>query len=93
MHAMAVERTVEAYDWVDTTNLSMLVANFARIHMLLSLFDGDPDKWIDFLVTNGTAEERRNDLPFAEELKRRMEEDPHHVDRLRTVVHDFSMMV
>ena len=83
MHAMAVETAVETYDWVDTTNLSILVANFARIHMLLSLFDGDPDKWIDFLMSNGTAEE----------LKRRMAEDPHYVDRLRTLVHDFSMMV
>jgi hypothetical protein len=93
VHAMAVETAVETYDWVDTTNLSILVANFARIHMLLSLFDGDPDKWIDFLMSSGTAEERQNDLPFAEELKRRMAEDPHHVDRLRTLVHDFSMMV
>jgi hypothetical protein len=93
VHAMAFETAVETYDWVDTTNLSVLVASFARIHMLLSLFDGDPDKWIDFLVSSGTAEERRNDLPFAEDLKRRMAEDPHHLDRLRRVVHDFSMLV
>jgi hypothetical protein len=84
---------VETYDWVETANLSVLVANFARIHMLLSLFDGDPDKWINFLESNGTAEERRNDLPFAEELKRRMDEDPRHLDRLRQAVRDFSMLV
>ena len=90
---MAVETTVETYDWVDTTNLSVLVAGFARIHMLLSLFDGDPDKWIDFLVSNGTAEERRNDLPFAESLKHRIADDPLHIDRLRKVVHDFSLLV
>jgi hypothetical protein len=84
---------VETYDWVETTNLSVLVANFARIHMLLSLFDGDPDKWIRFLELNGTAEERLHDLPFAEELKRRIAEDSRHLDRLRQVVRDFSMLV
>lgn len=89
MQAMAVE----TYDWIDTTNLSALVANFARIHMLLSLFDGDPEKWIDFLESHGSEEERRNDLPFAEELKLRIAEDPRHLDRLRQVVRDFSMLV
>lgn len=89
MQAMAVE----TYDWVETANLSVLVANFARIHMLFSLFDGDPDKWIDFLESHGTAEERRNDLPFAEELKRRITEEPRHLDRLRQAVRDFSMLV
>ncbi len=84
---------VETYDWVETANLSVLVANFARIHMLFSLFDGDPDKWIDFLESHGTADERRNDLPFAEELKRRITVDARHLDRLRQVVRDFSMLV
>jgi hypothetical protein len=84
---------VETYDWVDTTNLSALVANFARIHMLLSLFDGDPDKWMEFLLSNGTPEERRNDFPFAEDVKRRLADDPQYVERLRQLVHDFSMLV
>jgi hypothetical protein len=61
--------------------------------MLFSLFDGDPDKWIDFLESHGTADERRNDLPFAEELKRRITRDARHLDRLRQVVRDFSMLV
>ena len=89
VHAMAVE----TYDWVDTTNLSALVANFARVHMLLSLFDGDPDKWIEFLQWHGTDEERRRDLPFAENLKRRIAEDHDHLERLRRVVRDFSTLV
>src|SRR5438270_651607 len=55
---------VETYDWIDTTNLSALVANFARVHMLLSMFDGEPQKWIEFLECNGTDEERRRDGSF-----------------------------
>ena len=85
--------TVETYDWVETTNLSALVANFARVHMLLSIFDGDPDKWIEFLKLNGTAEERRRDLPFVEDLKQRMTEDPGYIDRLRRVVGEVSELI
>jgi hypothetical protein len=84
---------VETYDWIDTTNLSALVANFARVHMLLSMFDGDPDKWIEFLESNGTEEERRRDFPFAEDLKRRIADDPEYLDRLRHLVRDFSTLV
>ena len=85
--------TVETYDWVETKNLSALVANFARVHMLLSIFDGEPDKWIEFLELNGSAEERRRDLPFAEALKRRMTDDPGFIDHLRRVVGEFSELV
>jgi hypothetical protein len=85
--------TVETYDWVETTNLSALVANFARVHMLLSIFDGQPDKWIEFLQMNGTAEERRRDLPFAEALKQRMTDDPGYIDRLRRVVGEVSELI
>ena len=89
MKAMAVE----TYDWIDTRNLSELVANFARIHMLLSLFDGEPNKWIDFLESSGTDEERALDLPFAEALKRRVIDDPGLIERLRQVVREFSALV
>ena len=89
MKAMAVE----TYDWIDTRNLSVLVANFARIHMMLSLFDGEPDKWINFLESSGTDEERALDLPFAEVLKRRMKDDPGLIERLRQVVREFSALV
>ncbi|HEX3577471.1 MAG TPA: hypothetical protein VHY33_02810 [Thermoanaerobaculia bacterium] len=84
---------VETYDWIDTTNLSALVANFARIHMLLSMFDGEPQKWIEFLESHGTDEERLRDLPFAEDLKRRIAEDPEYLARLRHLVRDFSALV
>jgi hypothetical protein len=84
---------VETYDWVETTNLSALVANFARVHMLLSIFDGEPDKWIAFLESSGTAEERRRDLPFAEALKDRITGDPGYIERLRRIVREFSVVV
>ena len=68
------EPIVEAYEWIETSRLSELVANFARVHILISLFDGDPEKWLQFIRTEGTAEERQYDLPFVEDLRQRLEE-------------------
>jgi hypothetical protein len=84
---------LETYDWVDTTNLSQLVANFARAHMLMALFDGDPQKWIQFLNENGTPEERRLEMPVAQQFRRRVASDPHYIERLRTIVREFSQII
>lgn len=84
---------LETYDWIDTTNLSQLVANFARAHMLVALFDGDPQKWIEFLEENATPEERQREMPVAQHFRRRMATDPHYIERLRTIVRDFSQLI
>ena len=83
---------LEAYDWVDTTNLSQLVANFARVHMLVALFDGDPQKWIEFLDENGTPEERRREMPVAQAFRRRAMSDPGYIQKLREAVRQFSSL-
>ena len=85
--------TVEAYDWVDTHNLSRLVADFARAHMLVALFDGDPQKWVEFLDRDGTPEERQRELPAAQNFRRRAASDPQYIDRLRDAVKQFSALV
>ena len=84
---------LEAYDWVDTTNLSQLVANFARVHMLVALFDGDPQKWIEFLDENGTPEERRREMPVAQAFRRRAMSEPGYIDKLREAVRQFSNLL
>ena len=84
---------LETYDWIDTTNLSQLVANFARAHMLVALFDGDPQKWIEFLDENGTPEERQREMPVAQQFRRRMATDPLYVERLRKIVREFSQLI
>ena len=84
---------LEAYDWVDTTNLSQLVANFARVHMLVALFDGDPQKWIEFLDENGTPEERRREMPVAQAFRRRAMSEPGYIDKLREAVQQFSNLL
>ncbi len=84
---------LEAYDWVDTTNLSQLVADFARVHMLVAIFDGDPQKWIEFLDQNATPEERQREMPVAQAFGRRAMSDPGYVERLREAVRQFSLLV
>ena len=84
---------LETYDWVDTTNLSRLVANFARAQMLVSIFDGDPQKWIEFLDENGTPDERARELPVARDFQLRLARDPKYIDHLRGLVHELSQLV
>ena len=89
----AVLPSVEAFTPVKTIDLSPLVGDFARVHMFLSIFDGDPDKWIDFIERQGTPHEREHDLPFAKVIKYRMSKDPTVLPRLRQVVLEFSSLV
>jgi hypothetical protein len=84
---------VEVFPPVRTVDLSPLVGDFARVHMFLSLFDGDPDKWIEFLEREGTPHERENDLPFARAIKFRMAKEPAVIPRLRQLVQEFSSLV
>ena len=92
-HTHGQVSALEAYDWVDTGNLSQLVADFARVHMLVATFDGDPQKWIDFLDRIGTPEERHRELPIAQAFRRRAAKDPDYIARLREVVQQFSQLV
>jgi len=92
-HTSRQVSALEAYDWVDTTNLSQLVADFARVHMLVALFDGDPQKWIEFLDENGTPEERRREMPVAQAFRRRALSEPGYIDKLREAVRQFSNLL
>src|SRR4051794_31210839 len=83
---------VEAYEWIETSRLSELVANFARVHILISLFDGDPEKWLQFIRTEGTPDERQYDLPFVEDLRQRLASEPFLVEDMRRLVREFSAM-
>ncbi len=86
------ETCIEAYDWIETSRLSELVANFARVHILVALFDGDPDKWLKFIAAEGTVEEQEHDVPFIERIKERLESEPHLIDDMRGLVRQFSRL-
>jgi hypothetical protein len=84
---------VDTQAWVDPPQQSALVNNFAQAHILVSLFDGDPDKWIGFIQSNGTLAERKNDLPFVRALKARLRNEPLLMKDLRRIVREFSAIV
>ncbi|HEY2828997.1 MAG TPA: hypothetical protein VGJ88_02695 [Thermoanaerobaculia bacterium] len=84
------EAAIEVLEWVDTRPLSSLVASFARVHILLSVFDGNADAWLAMIASSGTDEEVANDAPFLTALKRRLVAEPHLIDDLRTAVQQFA---
>jgi hypothetical protein len=84
---------VEAEPWLDVSHTSALVADFARLHILVSLFDGDPDKWIRFIERSGTANERQNDLPFVQSLKSRLHAQPTLISDARRVVRELTTIL
>ena len=86
------EPIVEAYEWLETSRLSELVANFARVHILISIFNGDPDRWLKFIMSEGTSEEREHDLPFVLDLQQRLGAEPFLIEDMRRIVRDFSAM-
>ena len=87
------ESAIEVHEWVDTRPLSSLVASFARVHILLSVFDGDPDLWLSMIASTGTPEEVANDAPFLTALKRRLVNEPHLIEELRAVVQQFASLM
>jgi hypothetical protein len=89
----AVDAAVEVHEWVDTSNLSQLVASFARIHILLAVFDGNPDRWLDMIAADGTPEEREKDFHFLIGLKKKMAERPTLLEELRGSIRDFARLI
>lgn len=90
--ASSERRDVEAYEWVPTSNLARTVAEFARMQILVTLFDTDPDKWLDFIRRYGTADEHRDDVPFLLQLRERMEQEPSIADDMRRIIREVSTL-
>ena len=84
------ETAVEVVEWVDTRSLSTLVGNFARVHILLSVFNGDADSWLSMISSSGTEEEVANDAPFLMALKRRLVKEPQLIEELRAALQHFA---
>ena len=61
------------------TSLSQLAADLSRLHILLSLADGEPDDFFD--------------PRFEAAIKRRLNRDPAQVRQLRQIATEVSMLV
>ena len=85
--------TVEIHDWVSPLGGSKLVSNFARAHILVSMFDGDPEKWLEFILRDGTPDEREHDVPFLHEMTRKIATDPTYLPRLKDALRKVSSLL
>jgi hypothetical protein len=92
LHAVQQD-AVEVLEWVDTSTLSALVANFARVHILLSVFDGDIDAWLQMIASSGSPAEVELDAPFLMALKRRINDRPELAAELRQSVRAFASLM
>ena len=87
------QQTIEVHDWDGTPDVYGLVADFARIHVLLSIFDGDTAKWLEMIESVGTRTEKLADAPFLRMLQQRLIREPELIDELQRVVGEFARLV
>jgi hypothetical protein len=83
-----IEVPVEIVDWTPRWGMGALAANFARVQILLTMFDGDPDKWLQSIALGGPEDD--GDVPFLVTLKGRLATDPSLLDDLRRIVAEFA---
>ena len=68
-------------------DLSDLIAKLARARLLVTQLDGDASRWIQ------SADARNSELPFVEEIRRRVRDEPLFAERMRQTVKDFSALL
>ena len=85
----AVEETVEVIEWTPRWGFSGASANFARLQILMTVFDGDPDKWLDSIERWGSQADDA-DVPFLVAIKQRLIQDPKLIEDLRRIVREFA---
>ena len=86
---MPMDVPVEVLEWTPRWSLGAIAANFARMQMLLTLFDGDPDKWLEMIERSGSSDDEL-DVPFLVVIKQRMAEDPAFIEDMRRIVAEFA---
>ena len=87
--SLAVDVPVEVLEWTPRWSLGAIAANFARMQMLITYFDGDPDRWLEMIERSGSVEDEA-DVPFLVVMKQRIADDPAFIDDMRRIVAEFA---
>ncbi|HEV7238003.1 MAG TPA: hypothetical protein VGQ36_02105 [Thermoanaerobaculia bacterium] len=66
-----------------------LAASFARVQILVSFYDGDPQLWQE-AIERGETPGDELDLSFLDTITRRIADDPKLIDDLRRIVGEFA---
>ena len=80
---------VEVIEWTPRWGFSGASANFARLQILMTVFDGDPDKWLDAIVRWGNKGDD-SDVPFLVAMKQRLVKDPTFLSDMRKIMDAFA---
>lgn len=66
-----------------------LAANFARVQILVSFYDGDPQQWQE-AIERGETPGDEADLQFLETMTQRIADDVQLMDDLKRIVGEFA---
>ena len=66
-----------------------LAASFARVQILVSFYDGDPQLWQE-AIERGETPADETDLSFLDAITERIAGDPKLIDDLRRIVGEFA---
>ena len=80
---------VEVLEWTPRWSLGGIAANFARMQVLLTVFGGEPDKWLEMIERNGSPADGP-DVPFLVAMKQRIASDPAFIPDMRRIVGEFA---
>ena len=86
---IAETAAVEVIEWTPRWGFSGASANFARLQILMTVFDGDPDKWLDAIVRWGNKGDD-TDVPFLVAIKQRLVQDPAFLEDMQRIMQQFS---
>ena len=66
-----------------------MAANFARVQILVTFYEGDPRLWMDAIERQEMPSDD-GDQHFLESMQQRMSNDPTLLDDLRRIVGEFA---
>lgn len=84
-----VEVPVEIIELTPRWLAGGLAANFARVQILVSFYDGDPQLWQE-AIERGETPADEADLQFLDTMTRRIAADATLVDDLKRIVAEFA---
>lgn len=85
----APEVPVEILEFTPRWLAGGLAASFARVQILVSFYDGDPQLWQE-AIERGETPGDEADLSFLDTITRRIADDPKLIDDLRRIVGEFA---
>ena len=84
-----VEVPVEVIELTPRWLAGGLAASFARVQILVSFYDGDPQLWQE-AIERGETPADEADVAFLETITRRIADDARLIDDLRRIVGEFA---